>query len=218
MALCSTVYFHGTWKNEFYEFFNENMTFHGYSGDKETVFMNTIDNSTLYGGEDYTAAELKFDRGGKMWFILPDEDKSIDGVLKSGEFLRMIDDPEGWENKALKEIDYSVPKFDISSDFDLREGLKSLGAEDIFDADKADFSPFLIGGDELAVSSADHAARVVIDEKGCTAAAYTVIEAAGGSLSPEYEKAEFVLDRPFLFVITGDTGNVLFLGTVYEIG
>ena len=59
---------------------------------------------------------------------------------------------------------------------------------------------------------ANHAARVVIDEEGCTAAAFTVV-APGGSAAPE-DEVDFVLDRPFLFCITGDSGLPLFVGIV----
>ena len=44
--------------------------------------------------------------------------------------------------------------------------------------------------------------RVTIDEEGVTAAAYTVMAAAGAAMPPE-EEMDFVLDRPFLFVIQG---------------
>ena len=67
--------------------------------------------------------------------------------------------------------------------------------------------------DEIFLSQAKHAARVSIDEEGCTAAAYTVMAACGAAAPPE-EEIDFVLDRPFLFVITGPSGTPLFTGIV----
>jgi serine protease inhibitor len=67
----------------------------------------------------------------------------------------------------------------------------------------------------VAVNEAKHAARVMIDEEGCTAAAYTVMLAAGAARPPE-EKVDFVLDRPFLFVINGQDGQPLFVGIVNQ--
>jgi serine protease inhibitor len=55
----------------------------------------------------------------------------------------------------------------------------------------------------------------MIDEEGCTAAAYTVMLAAGAARPPE-EKVDFVLDRPFLFVINGQDGQPLFVGIVNQ--
>jgi len=63
------------------------------------------------------------------------------------------------------------------------------------------------------VSQAKHAARVTVDEDGCVAVAYTVIGASGGSAPPE-ERVNFVLDRPFLFAITGPDNLPLFTGVV----
>ena len=65
------------------------------------------------------------------------------------------------------------------------------------------------------VSSAAHAARVKIDEEGCEAAAYTVeyTSNTAAPMAPE-EEIDFVLDRPFLFAITGNDGLPLFVGVV----
>ena len=58
---------------------------------------------------------------------------------------------------------------------------------------------------------------MAIDEEGVTAAAYTVMAAAGSSAPPE-DEVDFVLDRPFLFVLASDDGLPLFAGTVAQPG
>jgi len=68
--------------------------------------------------------------------------------------------------------------------------------------------------DEIFLSQAKHAARVSIDEEGCTAAAFTVMEASGSGM-PE-DEVDFVIDRPFLFAITNDAGFPLFIGIVNQ--
>ena len=118
-----------------------------------------------------------------------------------------------WENYKSLVVHYSVPKFDVSSVVGLREGLNALGVTDIFDAVTADFSPLAENSEELYVSAARHAARVVIDEQGCTAAAFTEMAVNGAAMPPD-EEMDFIVDRPFLFVVTGDTGGILFAGTV----
>lgn len=107
----------------------------------------------------------------------------------------------------------TVPKFDVVSDLDLRDGLNALGITGVFDATVADFSPMTSKVAEIFLSKADHAARVAIDEEGVTAAAYTVMMMAGAAAPPE-EEMDFVLDRPFLFAITGADGLPLFVGVV----
>ena len=149
-----------------------------------------------------------------MWLILPDEGISVDEILTSSEYLSLTLDPEQWENKTKLTINLSLPKFDISSQADLIEGLQSLGLSDIFSPGIADFSP-MTDTEELAVGKIDHAVRVTIDEDGVIGAAYTVVdmpECSDPPLPPD--EMDFVLDRPFLFLVTGDVP--LFAGVVEQ--
>jgi hypothetical protein len=53
------------------------------------------------------------------------------------------------------------------------------------------------------------------DEEGIAAAAYTIMQAPGESIPPEQE-VDFVLDRPFIFVITSRDGLPMFAGVVND--
>ena len=86
----------------------------------------------------------------------------------------------------------------------------------VFDGSRADFSPVLPEGVGASVSRVLHDTRVLIDEEGCKAAAYTVITADGAFLPGEMETVAFTLDRPFLFVITGADGLPMFVGVVNQ--
>ncbi len=214
MALYSTVYFRAKWDNQFDKSHNDTKIFHAANGDIQTEFMNGTETwGWFYAGEDFGAMSLSFKEGGEMWFILPDEDKTIDDVLSSGEYIEMMRDSWEWKNKKMLKIHYSVPKFDISSQIGLAEGLKDLGVTDVFDIEKADFSP--LTDSPVFINEANHAARVVIDEEGCTAAAFTEMLSATAPLPPE-DEMDFILDRPFIFVVTSDTQQPLFIGTVSE--
>ena len=68
---------------------------------------------------------------------------------------------------------------------------------------------------ETIVMRVDHAAVVEIDEKGVSAAAYTDLGILGAGMPQK--TLEFVLDRPFVFVVTGWDGSVLFTGVVRNI-
>ncbi len=215
MALYSTVYFRAKWDNQFDKSKNDAKIFHAANEDIQTEFMNDTETyGQFYAGEDFGAMYLSFKTGGRMWFILPDEDKTIDDVLSSGEYIEMMSDPGEWKNSKMLKIHYSVPKFDISSQIGLSEGLKNLGVTDVFDIEKADFSP-LTDSPVIVVSEANHAARVVIDEEGCTATAFTEIIGAGAAMPPE-DEMDFILDRPFIFAVTSDTQQPLFIGTVND--
>lgn len=212
MALCTTVYFRAKWDSLFDPSQNDTKTFHSAAGDYDTEFMNNSDGYGYYfWNDDFGAISLRFADDGEMWLILPDEDKTVDDILKAGDYLDLIKRGEYFDYKQLI-INYSVPKFDISSEIDLKDGLNRLGVTDIFNADTADFTP-LSDSAGLYTSDAKHAARVVIDEEGCTAAAFTEMQLAGGALFPE-DEMDFILDRPFLFMIVSDTYQPLFIGEV----
>ena len=52
------------------------------------------------------------------------------------------------------------------------------------------------------------------DEEGVKAAAYTAELLYGSAMLPPDEKMDFVLDRPFMFVIRSAEGIPLFVGIV----
>ena len=108
-------------------------------------------------------------------------------------------------------VNLSVPKFDVASTMDLSEGLKNMGATNVFYENVTDFTK-LTGDSPIYLTGANQSARVEIDEEGVKAAVYIEIPGAGSAAPPE-EVIDFVLDRPFLFVITN--GSIpLFAGCV----
>lgn len=215
MALTTTINFHARWNDEFYPEATQSGIFHGADGDVDCDFMHQ-DQSMYYWGEKFSAVVKYLQSDGNMWFILPDEGVTIDELLQDEQAMEFIlGDKYGWENNEFITVHLSVPKFDVSSDIDLSSGLKALGAEDVFDPAISDFTPMTLDLGEIYLSQARHAARVKIDEEGCTAAAFTVMAAAGAALPPE-EEVDFVLDRPFIFVITGNGELPLFVGIVNQ--
>ena len=215
MALYSTVWFKGRWDNEFNKQLNDTRTFHAPSGDVQAEFMNQSFDRSYYWGEDFGAVKQPFVSGCDMWLILPDEDKSVSDVLDSGNYLSLLTDGYDYENSRTMKVNLALPKFDVTSTIDLREGLTELGITDVF-SENADFSELC--SSELYVNSARQSARVTIDEEGCTAAAFTEMVLCGSACPPaNIQEIDFVLDRPFLFVITGLDGQPLFVGTVFNV-
>lgn len=214
LALATTVYFRAKWANDFPKSNTKQGTFHALSGDLVCDMMHGGANA-YYWGENFSAVVRYFDAVmGSMYFILPDEGVSVDELLSDGEALRFLQKPDNWEAVAYPIIRLTLPKFDVVSDLDLIGGLKALGVTDVFDWQASDFTP-MTRDMPAYVSKAEHAARVTVDEEGVVAAAYTVMAASGGAMPPE-DEIDFVLDRPFLFVITGTTGLPLFVGIVNQ--
>ena len=211
-ALYSTIYFQAQWADCFYPQFSKQGIFHSLSGDRNTTYMNKTYTTGYYWGDSFGAVALDLNNGSRMWFILPDEGKTTADVLSEGQYMDMVLSIN-WEDWQPARVNLSVPKFDVSGKQSLIEGLKQLGVTDIFSIEKADFSP-LTDDTQMFVDFINQAVRVQIDEEGVTGAAYIEIGAAE-SAPPPGENVDFVLDRPFLFVITND--NIpLFSGVVNE--
>ncbi len=216
LALISTIYYQAQWGKEFDEENTLPDTFHAISGEITCDFMHGYSVETYYGTERFEAVSWKVDNdGGIMWFLLPEEGVTVENLLHDAEtmdFLLNGGDPEKRKEVILN---LSVPKFDITYETELSEGLQELGVTDIFDSRVADFSPLTGQADGICVSQANHNVRVAIDEKGVSAAAYTeIIILGGGAADPE--EIEMNLNRPFIFAITSHDGLPLFVGCVYE--
>lgn len=213
LALYSTIYFQSKWNDEFHPANNSQTIFHSPTGDYSCTFMNAKLRQMDYSwGDSYGAVALSLKNGSQMWFILPDEGKSVEDVLQDGQYMQMVTSPySGWENSKYMKVNLSVPKFDISTQASLKEGLAKLGVTSLFDRDRADFSASL--EEPAFVTAVNQAVRVAIDETGVTAAAYIELPGAGAAAPPE-EIIDFILDRPFLFVITDSNHIPLFAGTV----
>lgn len=220
LALVSTLYYQVQWQqiNSFREKNNTETTFHGTAGDTTKTFMNqTLWYSTYYWGDHFSAVPLSLEDDSRMWLFLPDEGTTPEELLSSGEATAFLQqDLRKYKNKATPRINLSIPKFDICSDMELSNQLKELGVTDAFVLGTADFSPIFPQDDNIYVSQVKHAARVAIDEEGVTAASYTLIAAAAGGTPVHEDEVDFVLDRPFLFVIESSDGLPLFAGVVNQ--
>ena len=211
MALYSTLYFQAKWSDEFSESENTEDVFHAPDGDMQVVYMNKkLNQMNYYWGENFSAVNLWLKNGSCMWFILPDEGVTVNDVLDNGTYMKMLL-PGEWENCKYMKVNLSVPKFDVTSTTDLSDGLKEMGAVNVFTEGTAEFTK-LTGDSSIYLTGANQSVRVQIDEEGVKAATYIEFPGAGSAEPPE-EIIDFVLDRPFLFVITKE--NVpLFAGCV----
>lgn len=215
LALYSTLFFQAKWSDEFNSKNNTNDIFHGVNGDTNVTYMNKkLCQMYYYWHNDYSAVALSLKNGSTMWFILPDEEKTTADVLNNSSYGEMIssgDGEEGWQNKKYMKVNLSVPKFDVSSTVNLKDGLGRMGVTKVFDMESSDFTA-ITSDLPVYVTAVNQSARVEIDEKGVKAATYIEIQGAGSAMPPE-EIIDFVLDRPFVFVIS--KGNLqLFTGVV----
>ena len=213
LALATTVQFQAKWVGKFPADLVWPETFHGTAGDRSLDFLHRKGPGNYYWSERFGAVNLGFDSGGCMWFLLPDEGVTPEDLLADPAVWDFLLAGTEWPDQQFLTVDFAVPKFDVSSRMELSGTLQTLGVVDVFDQEVADFSPLCEDSGEIYVSRVEHDARLTIDEEGCSAAALTMIQLVGAAPAPD-DTVEFVLDRPFVFVVTGIDGLPLFIGTV----
>jgi serine protease inhibitor len=216
LAIVSTIYYKAAWVDKFYSKFNTQETFHGKDGDTTVEMMHTSDFTDVYQTDAFTAVGLNLSDSGTMYFYLPQDGVDVNALAGNPDILKATVYGEDDEKRFNAQVNFSVPKFKISGKTDLIGIIRELGITDALDPSLSDFTPLTEDVDELNLSAANHAAMVEVDENGVTGAAYTELMVTEGAALPDKE-IDFVLDRPFMFVVTGADGAVLFSGIVKNI-
>ncbi len=213
LGILNTVYVKDRWLDGFYEEFTREEEF--YLADGETVpasFMCKGDWGTFFEGEGFLRAELELEQVGSMVFVLPDEDISVEELLASPERLaEAFLGGEEWEGERI----WRVPKFVSSNKQDWRELLEACGVKKAFQREEADFSRMVDQTDqrmEVWISQIEQGTKLIVEEGGIEAAAYTYVALSGDGREPIIEKsAEMILNRPFLYGIVQED-VYLFIG------
>ena len=167
--------------------------------------------------DNYMKYDVLMDNGYKMNFILPDEGTDISDIVSDRDtMLEIINDDISYETRKIV---FSVPKFDNSSKYKLNDAVKQMGVKLAFDSDLADFSG-VVDFEKSGIQSAYiekiiHEATIAIDEEGCEAAAYTIIELCAGAAPPsDEEPVYFELNRPFFCYVSDQAGNPVFSAVI----
>jgi serpin B len=216
-VLLSAIYFYDEWA----EHFNENATIEGRFrvGEESWVDCNymlrTQEDWAYYRGEGVTASVQYFQNGGKMLFILPDEDQTPADVLENTQLLASL---LNWEalDKPTAQVKWMIPRFTLKKTLDLEGGLTTLGLGELFDKNGNPLSLLSGDGTPAYIGKAQQGTAIPIDEVGCEAASYVEIEARSGSSMPPEDLIEMALYRPFVFAILSENDVPLFLGVVSD--
>jgi serpin B len=212
LVLVNTIYFKGSWLDEFDPTKTQNEVFHAPDGDVMVSMMNGYAEQYAE-GDGYQALELPYIAPAvRMLFILPAEGRfdEMEGGLDRAFFDQVRGAMSRWS------VTLKVPKFSFETSFGLTSALQAMGIQQLFQAGVADLSGIAGAPGDLYVSDTFHSTFVAVDEQGTEAAAATAIVTSTTSAPPP---AEFFLDRPFLFAIVDDpTGQVLFVGRVMQPG
>jgi serine protease inhibitor len=209
MVLTNAIYFKGKWALQFDPKMTMDGDFWSSATDKAKVpLMNEHGQFNYLENETLQAVELPYvGKGVSMIVLLP---RKRDGLVALEERLtaKLLAEWTGGL-KPINDLTVTLPKFKMTTQFELSKELQKMGMKDAFGA-KADFSG--MGGDPglLYLSYVIHKAFVDVNEEGTEAAAATAVVV---SRAPGPPRPTFRADHPFVFVIRDNkSGAILFMG------
>jgi serpin B len=213
--LTNAIYFKAEWERKFYRETTREAPFQVTAQRKVNVpTMHVMANFPYLDGGTFGMLELPYkDRDLSMLILLP---KKVDGLAELEKSLT-ADKLAEWQAKMQgSQVLLSLPKFKMTSEFQLAEQLKAMGMTLAFSPTEADFSGMHIGSEPLFIAAVVHKTFVDVNEEGTEAAGATAVEMRAGSAPPRKE-VEFNADHPFVFLVRDNrSGSILFLGRVVD--
>lgn len=211
LVLTNAIYFKGSWAEQFDKELTHEAPF--YISRQDTVQAPLMHRRDEYRYGQYEGVQV-------LEMPYKGDDLSMVVLLPEGREPLPLEQkllPEtlaAWMKGLRKqEVDVYLPKFTMTSKFELSKALAAMGMPLAF-TQRADFSG-MTGGKDLFLSQVVHKAYVDVNEEGTEAAAATGVEMRVTALP--MQPPVFRADRPFLFVIKDNgTGAILFMGRVVK--
>ena len=223
LILASAIYFQANWLNKFEDYDTKPHEFTLISGAKRAVStMFRMWHWDYVETDVYQAVRLAYRKPYKsetstefsMCIFLPNPEVDF-GDFQTG-FNREI-----WHTARqqfeLTEGYLGLPKFSFDYTTSLVDILKTLGIQQAFDFEKADFGEVITQNLPLFIEQVLHKTYIGVDEEGTTAAGVAaILIGAGGWREPD-PQFEMIIDRPFIFTIQDETTDtLLFIGSVLD--
>ncbi|MBQ9648964.1 MAG: serpin family protein [Prevotella sp.] len=217
--LLNAIYFKADWTSKFDEKNTKEEAFTTENGTTRVPMMHQNVLIQYMKNDTYSAIEMPYGNGlWRMNVILPEEGKSIDDVI---DCLK-----EDYENRSYRahEVDLKLPRYETESDTDKAGGLinlmQKMGIQLAFNPYLSEIPNMATWNEQpvnLYIAMMRQKAKIKVNEEGSEAAAVTVAgltsDAMGPSTPPEYPKAIFHANRPFVYVIReASSGVILFVG------
>lgn len=217
MALINAIYFNGKWAIDFDDKTSKE-PFKTISGNKVKLDMMSVSHKLTYSSvDDWAMVEIPYGNGAfKMSVVLPPEDipfKKAAEEFNSDRWASLF-------HGSFADVNLRMPEFKFEYEVkDLKQVLTELGMTDAFTG-AADFSKMaeISAGDVLYIGDVKQKTFIDVNRKGTEAAATTVVGMDYTSaVRPELKNVDFIVDRPFFFLIREATTNsILFIGQKVE--
>ena len=203
--LLNALYFKGEWTHKFDAKYTHRHLFD--EGRAETQMMFQESDFSYYENKVYQSVILPYgNMAYQMTVYLPRQGKSIDDMLTE---LGTKDAKLGsYAHYNPCHVYLFLPRFETETDMHLEDIMKALGIPNSFEGGYG-FNQFC--NENVFIGMMKQMARIKLDEEGTEASAVTVIEMDKNASGPSY--AEFIADRPFVYVISErSTGAIFFIG------
>ena len=215
MLLTDILYFKAKWDERFYEEDTKERIFYGTKGKEKVPMMKKTDSLMFSETQTCQVVQLRYmcmseqDKYFTMRIYLPKEKCSISDVLH-----------ELWNNEFYfdmteEDVKLTLPKFTIKSNADMKQVLKDIGLECIFES--ADIVPGLVN--DVRIDDISQQVKIKVDENETEAAALTEMCVAMGPPPTEIREPVIMnVNRPFMFEIAEEYSNtILFTGIINHI-
>jgi serine protease inhibitor len=209
LVLVDAVYLDAKWLSPFQRQDTRRDIFYAAGGAIRVPTMHQNGTFTYRSGDGYQALELPY-QGGRLALdiLLPNKGhlKPLLAQIAASGPLRLLD------GLAPQYVTVALPKFQLRTQFDLNGPLASMGMPLAFEQGRADLSGIAGPPGYLYIQHVIHEAYIDVDEAGTKAAAATAV-VIGTSAIEAPPKIQFIVDRPFVFVLRDTrTGTILFTG------
>ena len=216
MLLTDILYFKAKWDERFYEEDTVERIFYGTKGKEKVPMMRKTDALMYSETQTCQVVQLRYmcmseqDKYFTMRIYLPKEKCSIPDVLQE------LWNSEFYFDMTEEEVKLTLPKFTIKSNVDMKQVLRQIGLECIFET--ADIVPGLVN--DVRIDNISQQVKIKVDENETEAAALTEMCVAMGPPPTEIKEPVVVnVNRPFMFEIAEEYSNtILFTGIINNIG
>ena len=215
MLLTDILYFKAKWDERFYEEDTKERIFYGTKGKEKVPMMRKTDSLMFSETQTCQVVQLRYmcmseqDKYFTMRIYLPKEKCSISDVL------HVLWNNEFYFDMTEEDVKLTLPKFTIKSNADMKQVLKDIGLECIFES--ADIVPGLVN--DVRIDDISQQVKIKVDENETEAAALTEMCVAMGPPPTEIREPVIMnVNRPFMFEIAEEYSNtILFTGIINHI-
>lgn len=211
LIVVNAFYLKAAWSVPFEESRTHDGTFATWSGSTVAVEMmhEPFHQGRYAEQEGWQAVSLPYTDGRlEMVVILPETgtDAAFAEALDADQLESILD------QMSHATVDLTLPEFDLTSTWGLRNTLMALGMQAAFENGE-DFSPIAAG--MMPIFEVFHDVAIVIDEKGTEAAAATAVVFGEDGGEEPFAEATVVVDHTFYLAIRDQqAGALLFLARV----